>query len=107
VQVVSKITDDKGEYTQTVLRGDTLSYRKLGHTPGGLNETMIEHCSFCTAGEPFQNCVKLNCQNVSNARAKEKMLQLAKRREQHQKRFFSNCTGTEFYFVHKLIIISD
>ena len=45
-QVVSERTDDNGECTQTVRRGESLSYRKVGHTPGGINETMIEHCSF-------------------------------------------------------------
>ena len=40
-QVVSERTDDNGKCTQTVLRGDALSYRALGHTPGGINETMI------------------------------------------------------------------
>jgi hypothetical protein len=91
VQVVNERTDENGKCTQTVLRGDVLSYRKLGHTPGGINETMIEYCRFCNAGESCQNCVKVNGQNVSNARAKAKRiqhpdlheLQLAKRREQH------------------------
>jgi hypothetical protein len=91
VQVVSESIDDNGECTQTVVRGDVLSYRKLGHTPGGINKTMIEYCRFCIAGESCQNCVKVNGQNVSNARAKAKKiqhpdlheLQLAKRREQY------------------------
>ena len=63
-QVVSERTDDNGECT--------LSYRKVGHTPGGINKTMIEHCSFCTAGEPCQNCVKVNCQNVSKCTCESK-----------------------------------
>jgi len=96
VQVVSERIDDNGECTQTVVRGDALSYRKLGHTPGGINETMFEYCRFCIAGESCQNCVKVNGQNVSNARAKAKKiqhpdlheLQLAKRREQHAENVF-------------------
>ncbi len=90
-KIVSERTDDTGKCTQTVLRGDDLSYRTSGHTPGGTNETMIEYCPFCTAEKPCPNCVRVNCQNVSNARAKAKQiqdpnfhkLQKAKRPEQH------------------------
>ena len=90
-KIVSERTDDAGKRTQTVLRGDDLSFRTLGHTPGGTNETMIEYCPFCPAGKSCQNCVKVNCQNISNARAKAKQiqdpdlhtLQKAKRHEQH------------------------
>ena len=90
-KIVSERTDDPGKRTQTVLRGEVLSYRTKGHTPGGTNETMIEYCAFCTTGKPCHNCVKVNCQNVSNARAKAKQiqdpdlhkLQKAKRRDQH------------------------
>ena len=89
-KIVSERTDDTGKCTQTVLRGDDLSYRTSGHTPGGTNETMIEYCPFCTAEKPCPNCVRVNCQNVSKARAKAKQiqdpdfhkLQKAKRREQ-------------------------
>ena len=49
---VSERTDDAGKFTQTLLRGEALSYRTLGHTPGGTNKTMIEYCPSCTAGEP-------------------------------------------------------
>jgi hypothetical protein len=90
-QVVSERTDENGKCTQTVLRGDALSYRTLGHTPGGINETIIESCHLCVAEKPCSNCVKVNCRNVSNSRAKAKQindpdfhdLQKAKRREQH------------------------
>ena len=62
----------------------------------GINETMIEYCRFCIAGESCQNCVKVNGQNIRNARAKAKKiqhpdlheLQLAKRREQHAESVF-------------------
>ena len=33
-KIVSKRTDDYGKCTQTVLRGEDVSYRTLGHTPG-------------------------------------------------------------------------
>jgi len=48
-QVVSERTDEHGKSTQTVLRGDAISYRTLGHTPGGIHETMIESCHLCVA----------------------------------------------------------
>jgi hypothetical protein len=54
-QVVCERTDVNGECTQTVLRGESLSYRKVGHTPGGINKTMIEHCSFVL----LENLVKI------------------------------------------------
>jgi len=90
-KIVCERTDDTGKFTQTVLRGEDLSYRTKGHTPGGITETMIEYCPFCPAGKSCRNCVKVNCQNVSNACAKAKQnqdpdfhkLQKAKRREQH------------------------
>ena len=34
-KIVSIRTDDAGKCTQTVLRGEALSYRTLEHTPGG------------------------------------------------------------------------
>ena len=43
-KIVSIRTDDAGKCTETVLRGEALSYRTLEHTPGGTNETMIEYC---------------------------------------------------------------
>ena len=90
-QVVSERTDEHGKSTQTVLRGDAISFRTLGHTPGGINETMIASCHLCVAKKPCSSCVKVNCRNVFNARAKAKQindpdfhdLQKAKRREQH------------------------
>ena len=45
-KIVCERTDDTGKRTQTVLRGEDLSYRTKGHTPGGTNETMIEYCAF-------------------------------------------------------------
>ena len=51
-KVVSIRNDDTGKCTQTVLRGEALSYRKLEHTPGGTHETMIEYC-------PILSCRKI------------------------------------------------
>ncbi len=49
-QVLSERTEDNRKFTLTVLRGDSLfSYRTLGHTPGGINETMIESFPLCAA----------------------------------------------------------
>jgi hypothetical protein len=114
-KIVSERTDDTGKRTQTVLRGDDLSYRTLGHTPGGTHETMIEYCAFCTAGKPCHNCVKVNCQNVSNARAKAKQiqdpdfhkLQKAKRREQHAEKVCVSFKGHQILSLKFTIIISD
>ena len=90
-KIVSERTDDTGKSTQTVLRDGNISYRIKGHTPGGTHEMMIEYCPFCPAGKPCHNCVKVNCQSVTNARAKARQiqdpdlhkLQKSKRREQH------------------------
>jgi hypothetical protein len=114
-KIVSERTDDAGKCTQTVLRGEALSYRTLGHPPGGTNETMIENCPSCTAGEPCQNCVRVNCQNVSNARAKAKQiqdpdlhrLQKAKRREQHAEKVCVSFKGHPILSLKFSIIISD
>ena len=114
-KIVSERTDDTGKRTQTVLRGDDLSYRTLGHTPGGTHETMIEYCPSCTAGEPCQNCVRVNCQNVRNARAKAKQIQdpdllrhqNAKRREQHAEKVCVSFKGHQILSLKFSLIISD
>ena len=99
-KIVSIRTDDAGKSTQSELRGEALSYRTLEHTPGGTNKTMIEYCPSCTAGEPCQNCVRVNCQNVRNARAKAKQIQDPDQRQSAvnstQKRFVSPSMAIKF-----------
>jgi hypothetical protein len=114
-KIVCERTDDTGKFTQTVLRGEDLSYRTKGHTPGGITVTMIEYCPFCPAGKSCRNCVKVNCQNVSNARAKAKQnqdpdfhkLQKAKRREQHAEKVCVSFKGHPILSLKFSIIISD
>jgi len=114
-KIVSIRTDDAGKCTETVLRGEALSYRTLEHTPGGTNKTMIEYCPSCTAGEPCQNCVRVNCQNVRNARAKAKQIQdpdlhrhqNAKRREQHAEKVCASFKGHQIFPLKFSIVISD